>query len=42
MDIGPGAGEDGGKIVMAGTPDVIAQHDASRTARYLREAMGAP
>ena len=35
IDIGPGAGEDGGRIVAAGTPREIAQQAASRTAPYL-------
>jgi excinuclease ABC subunit A len=39
LDIGPGAGEDGGKIVMTGTPEAVARHKASPTARYLREAI---
>jgi excinuclease ABC subunit A len=40
IDIGPGAGEDGGRIVVTGTPQRIADHAASRTARYLTEALG--
>ncbi|KND57998.1 Excinuclease ABC subunit A [Candidatus Burkholderia verschuerenii] len=39
IDIGPGAGEDGGTLVVAATPDVAAKHRASRTASYLREAL---
>jgi excinuclease ABC subunit A len=35
IDIGPGAGEDGGKIVAAGTPEDVAGVRASRTAKYL-------
>jgi excinuclease ABC subunit A len=35
IDVGPGAGEDGGRIVAAGTPDEIASDVASRTAPYL-------
>jgi excinuclease ABC subunit A len=35
IDIGPGAGEDGGHIVVAGTPELIAATAASRTAPYL-------
>ncbi|SAK46858.1 excinuclease ABC subunit A, form 2 [Caballeronia hypogeia] len=40
IDIGPGAGEDGGGIVVAGTPQQVAAHPASRTAHYLQEALG--
>ncbi|MFM0052294.1 excinuclease ABC subunit UvrA [Caballeronia grimmiae] len=39
IDIGPGAGEDGGRIVVAGEPHVVARHAESRTAHYLREAV---
>ncbi|UOE52477.1 excinuclease ABC subunit UvrA [Mucilaginibacter sp. SMC90] len=35
IDIGPGAGEDGGIIVASGTPPAIARHSSSRTAPYL-------
>jgi excinuclease ABC subunit A len=40
IDIGPGAGEDGGRIVVTGTPQRIAEHAASRTACYLAQALG--
>ena len=35
IDIGPGAGEEGGRIVAAGTPKTIAHAENSRTAPYL-------
>lgn len=35
IDIGPGAGEKGGKVVVAGPPQEVAQSPASRTAPYL-------
>lgn len=35
IDVGPGAGDEGGRIVAAGTPEVIAQSPSSRTAPYL-------
>lgn len=36
IDLGPEAGEKGGEIVAAGTPEEIAAHPASRTAEYLK------
>jgi excinuclease ABC subunit A len=35
LDIGPGAGEEGGRVVAAGPPTEVAQAPASRTAPYL-------
>ncbi|GAB3587476.1 excinuclease ABC subunit UvrA [Hymenobacter daeguensis] len=35
IDIGPGAGEDGGRVVAAGPPQDIVKAQASRTAPYL-------
>ena len=35
IDMGPGAGEDGGQIVASGTPVEVAASAASRTAPYL-------
>ncbi|MEH3086820.1 MAG: excinuclease ABC subunit UvrA [Xylophilus ampelinus] len=35
LDVGPGAGEDGGRIVAAGTPAQVAAARGSRTAAYL-------
>jgi excinuclease ABC subunit A len=35
MDIGPGAGEEGGKIICAGSPAEVASCNESRTAPYL-------
>ena len=40
IDIGPGAGDDGGRIVAAGPPAKVAASKASRTAPYLRRALG--
>nr|WP_243842692.1 excinuclease ABC subunit UvrA [Paraburkholderia caballeronis] len=37
IDMGPGAGDAGGTIVAAGTPDAIARAKDSRTAAWLRE-----
>ena len=35
IDIGPGAGEEGGRIVVAGLPADVAKANYSRTAPYL-------
>lgn len=40
IDIGPGAGNEGGKVVAAGTPEEVAQHETSRTAPYLATHLG--
>jgi excinuclease ABC subunit A len=40
IDIGPGAGDSGGRIVAQGTPAEVAQVKASRTAVYLQKALG--
>jgi excinuclease ABC subunit A len=42
IDLGPGAGDEGGKIVIAGTPQTVAAHSASRTATYLAPLLAAP
>jgi len=39
VDVGPGAGEDGGRIVAEGPPAEVARAAASRTAPYLRRAL---
>jgi len=36
IDLGPGAGDEGGYLVDAGTPEELTQNDASSTGRYLR------
>ena len=41
IDLGPGGGEDGGRLVAAGTPEQIISQDASVTAPYLKAAMDA-
>jgi excinuclease ABC subunit A len=41
IDVGPGAGEEGGQIVAAGTPAEVASSAGSRTAPYLRRALEA-
>jgi excinuclease ABC subunit A len=39
IDIGPGAGDEGGRVIAAGTPAQVAEISASRTAPYLRRAL---
>lgn len=39
IDIGPGAGDQGGKIVAAGTPQKVAASKKSRTAPFLAQAL---
>ena len=36
IDLGPGAGDEGGYIIATGTPEEIAQSENSSTGRYLR------
>ena len=40
VDIGPGAGDEGGRIVAAGPPADVARASASRTAPYLARFLG--
>ncbi|WP_327134417.1 excinuclease ABC subunit UvrA [Streptomyces sp. NBC_01343] len=42
IDLGPGGGTDGGRIVAAGTPAEVAATDGSRTAHHLARALGLP
>ena len=37
IDMGPGAGDEGGKIVITGTPEKVAQAKIGVTAKYLKE-----
>jgi excinuclease ABC subunit A len=39
IDVGPGAGDEGGRIVASGPPDQVASRAESRTARYLAKEM---
>ncbi|MGV9013114.1 MAG: excinuclease ABC subunit A [Flavobacteriales bacterium] len=41
IDIGPGAGDEGGKVVTTGTPEAVAKSKKSRTAVYLKRALDA-
>ncbi|BBZ01972.1 excinuclease ABC subunit A [Mycolicibacterium chitae] len=40
IDLGPGGGDDGGTVVAAGTPAVVAADPVSRTAPYLAAQLG--
>ncbi|AHG88216.1 ABC transporter related protein [Gemmatirosa kalamazoonensis] len=40
IDIGPGAGDEGGRVVAAGPPAEVARSKASRTAPYLARELG--
>jgi excinuclease ABC subunit A len=40
IDIGPGAGDKGGRIVVSGTPETVAGNKESRTAPFLRKVLG--
>ena len=40
IDVGPGAGDEGGMIVAAGEPSKVARSRASLTARYMRLEVG--
>jgi excinuclease ABC subunit A len=39
LDMGPGAGEEGGRVVVEGTPEAVARSGRSRTAPYLRAVL---
>ncbi|GAB3647831.1 ATP-binding cassette domain-containing protein [Streptomyces sparsus] len=41
IDLGPGAGQDGGRVVFTGTPADLVAHGDSLTARHLREYVAA-
>jgi excinuclease ABC subunit A len=39
IDLGPGAGDEGGYIVAAGTPEEVARVRASATGQFLRPVL---
>jgi excinuclease ABC subunit A len=38
IDLGPGAADEGGQVVVQGTPELVARNGESPTGRYLAEA----
>ena len=41
IDLGPEGGDEGGSIVITGTPEKVAAHAGSYTGQYLKEVLGA-
>lgn len=41
IDMGPGGGKDGGKIIATGTPEDVARVKVSETGKFLKEELGA-
>ena len=39
IDLGPGGGEDGGEVVVCGTPEEVASCERSVTGRYIKEEL---
>ena len=39
IDLGPEGGDKGGEVVVAGTPEVLAEHSTSHTGRYLKQVL---
>ena len=39
IDLGPGAGDQGGNLLACGTPEMLAEIEHSHTGRYLRETL---
>ena len=39
IDLGPGGGEDGGKVVASGTPEAVAKTEGSYTGDFLRKVL---
>jgi excinuclease ABC subunit A len=39
IDLGPGGGERGGGVVVAGTPEEVAKDEKSLTGRYLKKCL---
>jgi excinuclease ABC subunit A len=41
IDLGPDGGEEGGRVVATGTPECVAEVEASHTGRALRRVLAA-
>jgi excinuclease ABC subunit A len=41
VDLGPEGGEAGGEVIVAGTPEQVAEADESYTGQFLRELLPA-
>ena len=39
IDLGPEGGDKGGEIVVAGTPEEVAEHSTNHTGRYLKQGL---
>ena len=39
IDLGPDAGDEGGRVVFSGTPEDLAAHGSGFTAEYLRKSL---
>ena len=39
VDLGPDGGDDGGQLVVAGPPELVAKHTGSYTGRYLQDVL---
>jgi len=39
IDLGPGGGEEGGRVVAEGTPEEVAHNKNSFTGEYLKKAL---
>jgi excinuclease ABC subunit A len=42
IDLGPGGGDKGGRVVATGTPEQVAEHTTSYTGQYLRRVLADP
>jgi excinuclease ABC subunit A len=40
IDLGPGAGDEGGYVIATGTPEQVAEIEGSATGCYLRDLLG--